>query len=106
MSQTGQKTNKVLVEDPFTQTHLAVLNTKNCVSKLSIKMFIKKIRAGKAYAYRMTSVTYNFFNFTPDNCVRCEAAFVGHNSIFAGNHPMSGANIQDCLFITYDKSIF
>ena len=23
-----------------------------------------------------------YLNFTPDNCVRCEAAFVGHNSIF------------------------
>ena len=52
-------------------------------------MFIKrKTRTGKAYGYRMllsfkTSVTYKKnVNFKPDNCVRCEAAFVGHNSIF------------------------
>ena len=62
---------------------------KNCISKVSIKMFIKrKVWAGNVYANRMllnykTSVTYkNIFDFTPDNCVRCEAAFVGHNSIF------------------------
>ena len=41
-----------------------------------------------AYAYRMllsfkTMVAYNKkINLTPDNCVHCEAAFVGHNSIF------------------------
>ena len=39
---------------------------KDCISKLSINMFIKKFNAVKAYAYRMllsfkTSVTYNFF---------------------------------------------
>ena len=29
------------------------------------------------------SVTYkHFFNLTQDNCVRCEADFVVHNSIF------------------------
>ena len=62
------------------------------MSKLSVKMFVKrKTRPGNDYAYRMplsskTSETYkNFFDFTPDNCVRCEAVFVGHNSIF-GKH--------------------
>ena len=41
-------------------------------------------------------VTYNFFfNFTPENCARCEAAFVGRNLIFLLHvSPMSGANIQ------------
>ena len=29
-----------------------------------------------------TSVTYIFFNFTPNNYVRCEPVLVGHNSIF------------------------
>ena len=29
-----------------------------------------------------TSVTHIFFNFTPHSCVRLEAAFFGHNSIF------------------------
>ena len=48
---------------------------------------VSKTRAGKAYTYRMllsfkTSVTYKKNYVTPDNCVRCEAAFVGHNSIF------------------------
>ena len=52
MSQTGQKNQKVLIKNLFTQTHLTVLN--------AIK---RKTRAGKAYAYRMflsfkTSVTY------------------------------------------------
>ena len=31
---------------------------------------------------------------TPDNCVRCEAAFVGKTRFFAGNCLMSGANIR------------
>ena len=41
---------------------------KNCISKLTIKMFIKrKTRAGQAYAYRMllgfkTSVTYKLLS--------------------------------------------
>ena len=66
-------------------------------------MLIKrKTRAWKACAYQMllsfkTSVTYKFFNFTPTNCVRCEAVFVGHKLIFfAGLSPISGANIQVC----------
>ena len=52
-------------------------------------MFTKiKARKGKTYAYQIllsfkSLVTYEKnFNFTPDNCVRCEAAFVGHNIIF------------------------
>ena len=52
-------------------------------------MFIKrKTRAGKAYAYRKpvsfktSQLMKKSFNFTPDNCVRCEVAFVGQNSIF------------------------
>ena len=52
-------------------------------------MYIKrKNRVGKAYAYQMflsfkTSVTCDFFfNFTPDNCVGCEADLIGYNSIF------------------------
>ena len=64
-------------------------------------MFIKK--AVKAYAYLMllnfkASVTYKiFFNFTPDSCVRCGAAFVSHITRFFARHcPMSGANIQTC----------
>lgn len=57
---------------------------------MSNKIFIKtKARGEKVYAYRMfvrfkTSVTsVDFFNFTPDNYVRSEAAFVEHNSIFS-----------------------
>ena len=47
-----------------------------------MKMFMKmKTRTAKTYAYRMllnfkTSVTYIFLTST-DNCVRCEAPFVG-----------------------------
>ena len=42
MSYTGQKTNKVLVKNLFTQKHLMILNTKktakvNCVLKMLIK---------------------------------------------------------------------
>ena len=59
-----------------------------------------KIRAGKAYAYRMlfsfnTSVTYRKkFNFTPENCVRFEAAFIDMTRVFAGYFPMSVASIK------------
>ena len=39
------------------------------------------------------------FNCTPDICVRFEAVFVRHNSIFARHCPMSGANIQaQCIY--------
>ena len=34
MSQAEQKSNKVLLQNHFTQTHLTVLNMKNCTSKL------------------------------------------------------------------------
>ena len=53
-------------------------------------MFIeRKTRAVKTYAYLMLLSLKNLvtfekkFNFTPDNsCARCEADFVGYNSIF------------------------
>ena len=50
-------------------------------------MFIKKPKPVKAYAYRMilsfkTSVTYKKKHLHAEQFVRCEAAFVGHNSIF------------------------
>ena len=71
---------------------------------MSIKIFVKrKAGAGRAYAYQMlpsfkTLVTLKtFFNFTPDNCVRCEAAFSDITRFFAGHCPMFGANIQACL---------
>ena len=59
-----------------------------------------KIRAGQAYAYGTlfsfkTSVTYRKkFNFTPDNCVGFEAAFINMTRFFAGNCPMSVASIK------------
>ena len=67
LSHAGQKNNKVLVQKLFTQIYLTVLNTKNCISKLPTKMFIKrKTSAGKAYTYRTllsfkTPATYNYF---------------------------------------------
>ena len=42
LSQARQKLNKVLVKYLFTQTQLTILNKKKYISKLSIKMFIKK----------------------------------------------------------------
>ena len=58
-------------------------------------MFIKrKTNPGKTYAYAMllsfkTPLTYTFFfNFRPDNCVLCKAAFVGHNLNFTGHCPI------------------
>ena len=71
---------------------------KNCITKLSIKIFIKK--QYRLMQYRMLlsfkmSITYKkTFNFTPDNCVRCEAAFIGHNSILHLTLFDVGANIQ------------
>ena len=46
-------------------------------------MFIKREnRTGKAYASFKKLVAYNFFyNFTPDNCVCCEAVLVGYDSM-------------------------
>ena len=52
-----------------------------------------------------TSVTYKKnVNFTPDNCVLCEAAFTQIEKkkqpssditrYFAGHYPVSGANVQ------------
>ena len=43
-----------------------------------------------------TLLNYNFFLFffTPDNCVLCQAAFVGHNSNFCQTLSDVGANIQ------------
>ena len=55
LSQTRQRNSKVLVQNLFTQTHLPVLNIKNCISKLYIKIIIKReTRTGKAYAYQNT----------------------------------------------------
>ena len=71
-----------------------------CKIKFWCEMLIKgKTRAGKVYSHRIlvsfkTSLTYNFFCFTSGNCVCCEAAFVGHSSIFYRHCPMLGANIQ------------
>ena len=47
-----------------------------------------------------TSFTHkNFFNFTPDNCVRYEGALLDITRFFAGHCPMSGGNIQACYKI-------
>ena len=81
---------------PAGQKNQQNIGTKVFYSSISYgleyeKKYIRKLRKTKrvkVYAYRMllkfeTSVIYkSFFNFTPDNCVRCEAAFIGHNSIF------------------------
>ena len=71
----------------FLLKHIVRFGTgKNFISNLSIKIYLLN-ELVNAYAYRMllrfkAKVTYAiFFNFT-DNCVHCEAAFVGHNSNF------------------------
>ena len=54
LCQARQKLNKVLVKYLFTQTQLTIVNKKKYISKLSIKMFIKrKTRAGKIEFNRM-----------------------------------------------------
>ena len=41
----------------------------------------------------------NLWNFTPDNCVSCEVAFVEHTRFLARHCSMSGANIQAWVLI-------
>ena len=51
------------------------------------------------------SVAYNKkINFTQDNFVYCEAAFVEQKSIFARHCPMSGANIQTCTVALFSQN--
>ena len=66
-----------------------ILNIKNSKIVNFLLNVHKETRGEKTYAYQIllsfkTSVTFfkNNFNFTPDNYVRCEVAFVGYNSIF------------------------
>ena len=89
LSHAGQKNQKSIGKKfSYSNRSYGFEYKKTCISKLSLKIFIKrKTRAEKAYLSRMllsykTSITYNFFNFTPENCVHYEAVFVGHNSIF------------------------
>ena len=42
LSQAQQKTNKIWVENIFTETELPVQNIKNCLGKLPIKLYTKK----------------------------------------------------------------
>ena len=83
LSQRSQKTAKHCIKSFYSNTYSGFEHKKNCVNKLSIKMFIKREnRTGKAYASFKKLVAYNFFyNFTPDNCVRCEAVLVGYDSM-------------------------
>ena len=85
LSQAGQKKPTKYWYKIFLLKYIVRFATwKNCISKLSIKIFIKKPKAVKAYSYRMTSVTHKiFFNFTPDNCVCCEAALSDITPFFA-----------------------
>ena len=91
LSQSGQETTKYWCKNLFTQTNITILNTKNCISKLSTAMFIKReTNGGKVHAYQKLLsfkmlVTYKeSLNYISDNSVLCEAAFVGYNSIFCG----------------------
>ena len=66
LSKAGQK-KSIGIKPFYSNTFYGFEYKKNSISKLSIKMFIKrKTTAEKAYAYRVplsfkTSVTYNFF---------------------------------------------
>ena len=73
---------------------------KNCISKLSLKIFIKsKTRAGKAYAYRMllsfkTLVAYKKISTSRWTTVFVVKQFLSDIIQFVAGHcPMSGANI-------------
>ena len=68
---------------------------------MSIK---RKNRAEKVYAYQMLLNTIFFFkkkkkNFKPNNCVCCELAFVGHNSIFCS--ALCGAFVKHLKTLPY-----
>ena len=75
-----------------------------------MKMFIRReTRAGKVYAYRMllsfkTLVTFKIFYFTPVNCVRCEAVFVGYNSIYMSSAD-SGLIMENERFFIDNRNI-
>ena len=93
-----QQSIGTLVENIYTQIHLTVLNIKNCISKLSIKMFMKRKarKPGNDYAYRMLlsfKINLEKTNFTLNSCVRFEAFFVGHGSNFL-------SDIVRCLIFT------
>ena len=84
-----KKQQSIDIKCLYSNTSYSFAYENNSICKWYIKIFIKrKTKAGKAYVYLMllsfrTSVAYKrFFSFTPDPCVRCEVAFVRHNSIF------------------------
>ena len=57
----------------FSEEQLSPAGQKN-QQNIGTKAFYSSTSYGLEYE--------SFFNFTPDNCVRCEAAFIGHNSVF------------------------
>ena len=95
----GNKQRSIGIKSFYSNTSYGFEYKRNCISKLFVKMFIKrKTRTEKVYPYRMllsfkTSVAHIFFNFTSDNCVRSQTAFVGHNST-SDIVRCLGANIQ------------
>ena len=93
---------------------------KNCTSKFSIKMFIKrKPRPWKAYAYQMLVSFKKLVNQKKggqvwlNTCVRCKAYFVEHSSgflpdivrctvlIFRPDNSIDGVKLVKFLFILY-----
>ena len=66
----------------FLLKHIVQFRTsKNCISKLCIKMFIQNQSSKGLCLPNAWVLRLYYLNFKPDNCVRCEAAFIGHNSI-------------------------
>ena len=103
----AKKKQNIGIKYFHTSTSYGLEHDKGAICKLSIKMPIKNA-AAKAYSYRMllsfkTSVLYKkkLSNFTPDNCVRCEVAFVGHNSsfcrVFVHAHPKNFSTFDQLL---------
>ena len=74
LSKQGKKQQSIGRKSSYSNTSSGFEYKKNCLSKLSITMFIKReTRAGKAYAYLMllsleTPVAYIFLKFMLDNC--------------------------------------
>ena len=75
---TGEKANKVLVRNRFTQTHFTVLNKKTAYVNVHNKenQSRKGLYLRNAFEFQDIGNLSIFFNFTPDNCVLCEPAFV------------------------------
>ena len=101
LSQAGQKQQSISVNSFYSNTSYGFECKKHCLSKLSIKIFIKrKTKARKVFVNRMllsfeTSVAYkNFLLTSRRTTVSVVKQLLSNISRFFARHcPMSGANI-------------